>query len=59
MKYKLDAIIPDLDIGYCYIYGENLKTAGKDNREIERDIVLNYNVQQQSPERFRLSTALY
>lgn len=45
MKYKLDAVVAGLDIGYRYIYGENFKTAGKDNREIKRDIVLNYTVQ--------------
>ena len=45
MKYKLDAVVAGLDIGYRYIYGENFKTAGKVFRDIKRDIVLNYTVE--------------
>lgn len=42
-KYKMDKWVPGMDLTYRYIYGDNFKTNGLDNREIERDIIVNYN----------------
>lgn len=45
-KLELDRYVSGLSLNYRYIYGDNFKTAGQLNTEIERDYIINYNAQE-------------
>lgn len=42
-KLDLDQYVKGLSVNYRYMYGNNFKTAGQENTEIERDYIVNYN----------------